>query len=70
MCIKMYDDVVFRKRTIREIIDILNNCSKYIELAEDLGVNNDYEELKKIRGYLSYYDIDDMIDYLWGKIGD
>ena len=66
----MYDDVVFRKRTIREIIDILNNCSKYIELAEDLGVNNDYEELKKIRGYLSYYDIDDMIDYLWGKIGD
>ena len=66
----MYDDVVFRKRTIREIIDILNNCSKYVELAEDLGVNNDYEELKKIRGYLSYYDIDDMIDYLWGKIGD
>lgn len=66
----MYDDVIFRKRTIREIIDILRNCSKYIELAEDLGVNNDYEELRKLRGYLSYYDIDDMVDYLWGKIGD
>jgi hypothetical protein len=64
------ENVELRKRTIREIIDILRNCSKYIELAEDLGVNNDYEELRKLRGYLSYYDIDDMIDYLWGKIGD
>ena len=64
------ESVELRKRTIREIIDILRNCSKYIELAEDLGVNNDYEELRKLRGYLSYYDIDDMVDYLWGKIGD
>jgi hypothetical protein len=64
------ENVELRKRTIREIIDILRNCSKYIELAEDLGVNNDYEELRKLRGYLSYYDIDDMVDYLWGKIGD
>lgn len=64
------ENVELRKRTIREIIDILGNCSKYIELAEDLGVNNDYEELRKIRTYINYYDIDDMVDYLWGKIGD
>lgn len=64
------ENVELRKRTIREIIDILNNCSKYVELAEDLGVNNDYEELNKISGYISYYDIDDMVEYLLEKIGD
>lgn len=64
------ENIELRKRTIREIVDILRNCSKYIELAEDLGVNNDYEELRKLRGYLNYYDIDDMVDYLSGKIGE
>ena len=57
------------KMTIRTIIDMLTHYSKYIEIAEDLGVNNNYEELRKLRAYINYYDIDDMIDFLWKKIG-
>lgn len=57
------------KMTIRTIIDMLTHYSKYIEIAEDLGVNNKYEELNKLRKYINYYDIDDMVDFLWKKIG-
>jgi 1,2-phenylacetyl-CoA epoxidase catalytic subunit len=57
------------KMTIRTIIDMLTHYSKYIEIAEDLGVNNNYEELRQLRAYINYYDIDDMIDFLWKKIG-
>ena len=58
------------KMTIRTIIDMLTHYSKYIEIAEDLGVNNKYEELNKLRKYINYYDIDDMVDFLWKKIGE
>lgn len=58
------------KMTIRTIIDMLTHYSKYIETSEDLGINNQYEELAKIRRYINYYDIDDMIDFLWKKIGE
>lgn len=56
--------------TLLEIIKMLRVCSNYIELAEDLGVNNDYEELKDIRHDINYYKIDSMVDYLLGRIDE
>ena len=61
---------MLRENTIKKIIDMLLDCSKYIELAEDLGINQEYEELQEIRDGIDYYDIDDMIDYLWEEIGE
>lgn len=58
------------KMTIRTIIDMLTHYSKYIETSEDLGINKQYEELRQLRAYINYYDIDDMIDFLWKKIGE
>lgn len=63
-------EIILREQTIKNIIDMLTECSRYIELGEDLGINNEYEELRKIRACINYYDIDDMIEYLCGKIGD
>ena len=66
----MNRDIMLRESTIKKIIDMLLDCSKYIELTEDLGINKEYMELQEIRNGINYYDIDDMIDYLWEKIGD
>ena len=66
----MNRDVMLRESTIKKIIDMLLDCSKYVELAEDLGINQAHGELQEIRNGINYYDIDDMIDYLWEKIGD
>lgn len=65
----MYDKKI-SEDTLKEIIKMLNNCSKYIELSEDLGVNKEYPELKDIRRDINYYDIDSMISYLWGKVDE
>ena len=64
------ENIELRVATIRKIIDMLNNCSKYVELCEYLGVNNNFEELKELRQEINYYELDDMVDYLLEKIGD
>lgn len=61
-------EIVLQKITIEILIDMLTNYSKYIELSEDLGINQQYDELKKLRNYINYYDIDDMIDFLHNKL--
>lgn len=68
MAHKFDETIEIKKGTIATIISMLTQYSKYVETSEDLGINLKYDELKKIRQYINYYDIDDMIDYLNGKI--
>jgi 1,2-phenylacetyl-CoA epoxidase catalytic subunit len=64
------ENVELRVATIKKIVDMLNNCSKYVELCEYFGVNNNSEELKELRKEINYYELDDMVDYLLEMIGD
>jgi len=64
------ENVELRVATIRKIVDMLNNCSKYVELCEYLGVNKQNEKLKELRKEINYYELDDMVDYLLEILGD
>ena len=64
------ENIKLRVATIYKIIHMLNNFSKYVELCEYLGVNNNSEELKELRQEINYYELDDMVDYLLEMIGD
>lgn len=64
------DNIKLSEDTILAIIKMLNNCSKYVDICEDLGINNEYEELKEIRNDINYYEIDSMVDYLRGRVDE
>lgn len=64
------NNIKLSEDTILAIIKMLRVCSNYIESAEDLGVNEEYPELKEIRKVINYYKIDSMVDYLLGKIDE